>query len=435
MKPLWVRLLIWGGMLVCFGLGLNFFAGESIALIGLVVILSLLHVQHLRSILHFRRWLAAPDTTEIPDDFGEWSYLYADLYRLRQREAQAQHGLETALARFRGASAALPDGVILLDAQQRIEWCNATAERYLSVSLQRDAGIQITQLVRQPAFVAMMRGASQDNSVVLRMGSERALLSILSIPFNSHGQMLVIRDVSQMERASAILRDFVANVSHELRTPLTVIVGYLELLSSGPAPSLEMLQRQYGLMLDEAKRMSRLVADLLVLSRLEASQAIDGDEVVNVRALLTTLQEEAAALSAGKHQFELVIASEDKLLGAAEELHSAVGNLVFNAVRYTPAGGKICLHWRVEGETPILEVADNGIGIPKEHIPRLTERFYRVDRGRSSATGGTGLGLAIVKHVLLRHQACLKVTSEPGKGSRFIVHFPPARRVVPEVEV
>lgn len=432
MKQLWIRLLLWGGLLALLTTGAAFVVGPVYALLGLIAVLAIAHIQNLRSINHFRRWLKSPESIDIPDGFGEWSRLYADMYRLRQKEARAQQGLADSLSRFRGATAALPDGIVLLDQNNRIEWCNTAAERLLSIGLKRDSGLQITQLVRQPAFVALINGSSGDGDVVIRSSVDRTPLSIISVPFNTMGRLLLVRDVSQMERASAILRDFVANVSHELRTPLTVIVGYLELLESGPPPSPELLARQYGLMLGEAKRMSRLVADLLVLSRLEASQGIDGDEVVSVPALLNTLAEEARALSGNQHEVQVLVESSACLSGAAEELHSAFGNLVSNAVRYTPPGGRIILRWREVGEHAVLSVEDNGIGIPKDHIPRLTERFYRVDRGRSSATGGTGLGLAIVKHVLLRHQAQLSITSDPGKGSCFSVRFPESRKVVDE---
>lgn len=430
MKRIWPRILLWGSMLGLLGGALGFFFGAAAGLAAVVAVLAVAHVQNLRSINHFRRWLAAPESTEIPDGFGEWSRLYADMYRLRQKEAKAQQGLEDALARFRGATAAMPDGIVLLDQHNRIEWCNRAAEEMLAIGLRRDAGLAIAQLVRQPAFVALINGSAQEGGVVIRTPKEKIPLSVVSVPFNTQGRLLLVRDVSQMERATAILRDFVANVSHELRTPLTVIVGYLELLADGQTPSPDILARQYGLMLGEAKRMSRLVADLLVLSRLEASQGLEGDEVVNVPALLQTLAEEARALSAEKHEVSLNLMCDDGLTGAAEELHSAFGNLVSNAVRYTPPGGKITLHWEHQEGRPVFRVEDNGIGIPREHIPRLTERFYRVDKSRSSATGGTGLGLAIVKHVLLRHQAQLEVTSKPGQGSCFAVRFPASRRVV-----
>lgn len=432
MKALWLRILLWALLLGTISAALAHFVGWTRAWAALAAWLGLMHVQNLRSITHFRRWLTAPETTEIPDGFGEWSRLYADMYRLRQKEARAQQGLEDTLARFRGATAALPDGIVLLDEANRIEWCNLAAERMLAIHEGRDAGLPITQLVRQPGFVALINGSANEGGVVIRAAQDKTPLSILSVPFNTRGRLLLVRDVSQMERASAILRDFVANVSHELRTPLTVIVGYLELLADGPAPSPEMLARQYGLMLGEAKRMSRLVADLLVLSRLEASQGLEGDEVVNVPALLQNLAEEARALSGGQHEVVVQVDSDDCLSGAAEELHSAFGNLVSNAVRYTPPGGRIVLRWSEAGGQPLLAVEDNGIGIPKDHIPRLTERFYRVDRGRSSSTGGTGLGLAIVKHVLLRHQAQLSITSDPGKGSCFAVRFPVSRKVSAE---
>jgi two-component system phosphate regulon sensor histidine kinase PhoR len=234
------------------------------------------------------------------------------------------------------------------------------------------------------------------------------------------------RDVTQAERLDAVRRDFVANVSHELRTPLTVVNGFLETLLDSLPPLDDLRQRHLALMHEQAVRMSRLVEDLLMLSRLEAEATPLADEDIDMPALVAELAAEARALSAGRHQIAFDAGPMD-LRGSRDELRSAFGNLVSNAVRYTPSGGRISLSWRVQEEGAVFEVSDTGIGIAAEHLPRLTERFYRVDRSRSRETGGTGLGLAIVKHVLLRHHGRLQVDSALGQGSRFSAWLPAVR--------
>jgi two-component system phosphate regulon sensor histidine kinase PhoR len=246
-------------------------------------------------------------------------------------------------------------------------------------------------------------------------------------PFADTGTLLISTDVTERVRTELIHRDFIANVSHELRTPLTVITGFLEQFNSAAPPDGKAARTFLGLMAEQADRMNRLVADLLALSRLENSDQPPRDETVDVPALLESLRTEALALSAGKHQIEIAETSASKLRGSTDELRSAFGNLLFNAVRYTPAEGKITLAWRKVDGAPTFSVTDTGIGIPAEHIPRLTERFYRVDKGRSTAAGGTGLGLAIVKHVLARHGGSLHIQSVPGQGSTFSARLPADR--------
>ena len=257
------------------------------------------------------------------------------------------------------------------------------------------------------------------------------MLSLKLRPFSDGRKLLVSFDVTQIERADTTRRDFIANVSHELRTPLTVIHGFLEHMSDAPVMPAEQARRHIALMVQQSDRMLKLVDDLLMLSRLEGGDSPTREEVVDIHALAQGLADDARALSAGKHQIEVDVFEGACIMGGADELRSAFGNLVSNAVRYTPPGGRITLAWRInEQGGGVFSVSDSGIGIAAEHIPRLTERFYRVDRGRSRETGGTGLGLAIVKHVSLRHQAMLEIHSEPGTGSEFRIVFPPWRSEV-----
>jgi len=379
-----------------------------------------------------RAWLDAPELHTIPDGSGAWSEVFSRLQALRKKERRQHLELGNALERFRLAAEALPDGVILLDDAFHIGWLNPAACRHFSLDPARDIGTLISQLIRKSEFhdlLTVFRSKRLTQPTQLRVGTNgnERVFSLQLIAFADAGILLLSTDVTERERTEAVHRDFIANVSHELRTPLTVISGFLEQFNAPEPPQGEAARRFHHMMAEQAERMNRLVADLLTLSRLENSDQPPRDECVDVSALIEALQREAEAVSAGKHNIEIAEVSVGKLRGSADELRSAFGNLVFNAVRYTPEGGRIILSWHAVAGAPTFAVTDSGIGIPSEHIPRLTERFYRVDKGRSSATGGTGLGLAIVKHVLARHGGELEIQSVPGKGSTFSARLPRER--------
>jgi two-component system phosphate regulon sensor histidine kinase PhoR len=325
----------------------------------------------------------------------------------------------------------LPEGVVILGEADRIEWCNPQAEQHFGLDNQRDIGQQITYLARQPEFVQYLAKNNYTEPLVLRGTRHDGLvLSIKLIAYGGSKRLLISRDITHLERIETMRRDFVANVSHELRTPLTVVNGFVETMQDMPTLENDMSRRALLLMGDQTKRMENLVNDLLTLSRLENEQNVLPEEKVDVPDLMRTLLEEGRSLSNGKHQLHLELASEARLGGCGNELHSAFGNLVTNAIRYTPQGGDIVLRWTEQpGGQMQFSVKDSGIGIAPQHISRLTERFYRVDRSRSRETGGTGLGLAIVKHIAIRHQAQLNITSEEGKGSTFSIVFPAKRRI------
>lgn len=388
------------------------------------------YVFHLLQLSRLTRWLDQSQRLQVatvPESYGAWGDAFAALYRLRREEEAGRERLEVSLERLSQAAEALPDGIVLLNAEMHIEWCNQAARQHLGVDPLRDRGMPITHMVREPDFAAYLQDEGRSEPVVLRNSAPPVqFLSLTLIPFAESGRLLISRDITAIERADTVRRDFVANISHELRTPLTVIVGFLEGLAAGDSVDPQSLARHYALMFEQALRMERLVKDLLTLSALEDPRPPSRDDLVDVPALLATLVEEGRALSAGSHSLTLEIAGGN-LQGGREELRSAFSNLISNAIRYTPKGGKIALRWSPRNGLPTFEVADNGIGIAPEHIQRLTERFYRVDKGRSSATGGTGLGLAIVKHILIRHQAKLEIESTPGKGSCFRAVFPRAR--------
>jgi two-component system phosphate regulon sensor histidine kinase PhoR len=400
------------------------------ALIGFSVLLLALLLHHFRNLSLLHAWLSQKGLPPVPDGSGVWEEIFAGLARLVRRQTQIESRLSAALDRFQQAAAALPEGVIILDEADRIEWCNPRAETHFGLDSQRDGGQLLTHLLRYPQFVEYLDTRQFSEPLVLRVSrnDNELVLSIQLVPYGGSEKLLLSRDITRWERMETTRRDFVANVSHELRTPLTVLNGFLETLADLPKPDPELTRRSITLMAEQTVRMNRLVEDLLTLSRLEGTHTPLRDELVDVPQLCQNLLRDAQALSAGRHRVNARIDHQDGLLGSPDELRSAFTNLISNAVRYTPEGGEIELSWSSRGGEPVFAVRDTGIGIEPHHIPRLTERFYRVDRSRSRATGGTGLGLAIVKHVLSRHQAHLEVNSEPGRGSTFSVVFPAARR-------
>jgi two-component system, OmpR family, phosphate regulon sensor histidine kinase PhoR len=391
------------------------------ALACLLLLLLLAH--HLRHLEQLRRWAASTHLEPVPEGTGVWSGVFDALYR-RERTATRRRGrLARLLARSRQAGRALPYGVAILDHEYRIVWCNDSSESHFGIRLAEDRRQIITHLVRQPDFVAYL--AAADYAKPLELRAAERILAVQFVPYADGQWLLLSRDVTQAARLEAMRRDFVANVSHELRTPLTVLVGFLETLRDLDL-SAERAREYLRLMTEQGERMQHIIDDLLMLSTLEAAPEPAFDTRVDVPALLQRLQEAAQALSAGRHH--ILASGEDfDILGAENEITSAFSNLISNAVRYTPAGGEVRITWRKLAEGAEFVVQDTGRGIAPEHIPRLTERFYRVDRGRSRETGGTGLGLAIVKHALARHQAALVIQSELGHGSRFAAHFPERR--------
>jgi two-component system phosphate regulon sensor histidine kinase PhoR len=409
------------------GVLFNPWAGFAALAIGAAAIIGF----HLANVQRLGDWSAAPLDAPVPEGSGPWKAAFAALHKRVRLRTTYQRELAQTIERFRSAAEAIPDGMVVIDMANRIRWANTAALAQFGLDPRGDQGQPLANLVRQPDFIRYLDAGDFSDSILV--DSQRAsgvTLQIQIVPFGVEERLVISRDVTRLEAVSRMRRDFIANISHELKTPLTVVSGFIETLQDldlEPRQRIRFLQ----LMHEQAKSMQRLVDDLLTLSALESEQNALQEAVVPVAPLLLERAADARALSAGQHVFELDLgdAATVSLRGNREELASAFGNLVSNAIRYTPAGGTIRLGWRTAADgRGIFSVTDSGIGIAPEHIPRLTERFYRVDRSRSRATGGTGLGLAIVKHVLLRHQAELGIASEPGKGSRFSVRLP-ARRV------
>ncbi len=398
-------------------------AGLWVAVLGLVILLLI----HLRYAILLAAWLEHPRLEDVPDGWGVWADVFARLYRTQRATAQNERQLLENEERFRRTISALPEGIVLIDTTLQIDWCNPVAQQHLGVSLRADQGLRITNLVRDPEFVGYMTSARFDSPLVFQPIARPGLtLEVRIVEFEAARSILITRDITQRERVDAVRRDFIANVSHELRTPLTVVNGFLETLIDAQSEDGTTRQHHLQLMHEQAQRMHRLVEDLLTLSRLESRETPVADETVDVRQLVREVADEARALSLGRHQIDVDL-TPGFVLGSREELRSAFANIVSNAVRYTPDGGVISLAWREDASGGRFEVSDTGLGVAPEDIPRLTERFYRVDKSRSRETGGTGLGLAIVKHVLLRHGGYLDVRSEFGRGSTFSAVLPVER--------
>ena len=373
------------------------------------------------------RWLRHRNFIEPPDLGGAWADVVTQVVRLHRRKRFHKQRLIQLFRELRRSTAAMPDGVIILNASREIMWFNRTAGRLLDLRRKVDIGLRIDNLIRAPDFIRYLEQGDFSEPVYITwpVGSELNL-SIQMIPYGGGQQMMLVRDVTRQTKLEAMRKDFVANASHELRSPLTVISGYLDSLSEDGAldPS---WAGPIGEMRRQAERMNAIVHDLLELSKLESGDKEAGEGLVDVAGMLALLRKEVLALPSHPKEVVLMLDSTAKLLGEEAEIHSAFSNLVANAVKYTPPEGMIEIRWWTDDAGGHLAVRDTGIGIAAEHIPRLTERFYRADPGRARQHGGSGLGLAIVKHALQRHGGRLEIESEEGKGSTFTCHFPRRR--------
>jgi two-component system phosphate regulon sensor histidine kinase PhoR len=366
------------------------------------------------------RWIDSGQRVPAVTGTGIWAEIQHQIARRRLSSFTEKRNLVGLLRAFRDAAAALPDAVIALDNDHRIQWFNRAARTLLGLEYPQDIGGHVTNLLRAPRLVDWLRAGATDPLLDLPApGDENVRLNLRLIRYAGDQALLIARDVSQLMRLEQVRRDFVANVSHELRTPLTVVHGYLDLIEPEQMQEYEPILRELR---NQSRRMTQIVEDLLTLSRLEAQNEIL-TERVGMRPLLEALRREAVGLSQGQHTIGVELIGTHDLRGSINDLHSAFSNLVSNAVRYTPAGGRITLRWESDASGGRLSVIDTGQGIPAPHLPRLTERFYRVSTSRSRETGGTGLGLSIVKHVLQLHQARLEISSEIGVGSTFACVF------------
>lgn len=409
-----IILLNWGAQWAIFA---------SVLLISIPLVYSYINLARLQNAIQ----LNSVEMMSLPNGF--WADVLFRLQRLVKSLKQRMRSIEQQHDRFIEAFQASPNGILMLDENDQIEWCNAIAESFFGLNFKRDALQRINFLIRRPEFVQYINKRNFDEPLLLeRMGPNSSLSLLLQLfPFGNQRHLLLVQNVTDLQKTDAMRRDFVANVSHEMRTPITVLMGFLETVQT---LDLEKGQRDqyFEMMMSQAQRMKSLVEDLLTLANLEANSLPAANNGVNVETLMALLRNDAEALSKGKHSFSFEVLDPSSLLGDEREILSAFSNLVSNAIRYTPDSGAIDVKWKLNAEGQgEFSVNDSGPGIASEHLSRLTERFYRVDRSRSRDTGGTGLGLAIVKHIASRHQAQLIIESTPGKGSTFILRFPKER--------
>ena len=358
-----------------------------------------------------------------PDGKGGWEPIFYGIYQMQQRNRKRRRELGQLIKRFRSGAESLPDAVVMMTTDGNIFWCNRHAQHLLGFRWPEDNGQHIFNLLRYPDFTRYFTVRRYEQALTLELNSGE-IVEFRILPYTEGQLLMVARDVTEKRRLEKARRDFFANVSHELRTPLTVIQGYLEVMDDQDGTSVAN-KKAINVMQEQAYRMDNLVKQLLQLSRIEIAPHINLDEQVNIPVILKMLEQEALSLSHGQHQFTFNIDEKLCVHGNEEQLRSAVANLVYNAINHTPEGTQIRVDWQRTSSGARFSVSDNGPGIPAEHIPRLTERFYRVDKARSrQGGGGTGLGLAIVKHAVQHHSSQLMVKSQVGKGSEFSFTLP-----------
>lgn len=386
------------------------------------VLLLLINYTHL---VRLNNWLWHSKKITPPNASGIWGYIYDGIYYMQRRNRNKRKQLGELIRRFREGAEALPDATVVLDNEGHIVWCNRLARIELGLNWPEDLDRRIDNLVRHPEFVRFFNDERRGDAIVVESPVNiDKLLEYRMMPYGESHSLLIARDVTQVNQLEQMRKDFVANVSHELRTPLTVLTGYLEMLKEGQQMPANFMEKAYEEMEVQSHRMQNLVEQLLTLSRIEANTERVYEKVVNVPALLGTIEAEAGSLNKDKqHRITFEVDSSLYMYGLETELRSAFSNLIFNAIKYTPPQGEIKVKWFRDNGGARFSVTDNGEGIPEEHLSRLTERFYRVDKARSRKTGGTGLGLSIVKHVLSHHNSRLEINSEPGQGSEFAFSF------------
>ncbi|MBB86849.1 MAG: phosphate regulon sensor histidine kinase PhoR [Abyssibacter sp.] len=416
------RIVLWAALGMAVGVLL-----ESMAW-GLVAAIAPYAFWHTVQAYRLTKWLSGGRLSEIPEATGLWGAIFEGIYSLKRRNRKRKRRLAAIVSEFQASTAALPDAAVVINRDDEIVWFNHSAGRLLGFGTQRDVGQRIGFLLRSPDFNRYIESGEYDGGVeIAAPNNEHVTLNVRLVPYGNQQRLLIARDVSHLHRLEQTRRDFVANASHELRTPLTVLSGYIDMMEQETGEELAAWRMPVTEMRNQALRMQRIITDLLKLARLESATLDVGLEPIDVAEVIRELEDEARELSQGKHELLFEIEPDIQLTGRRSELYSCLSNLVFNALQYTPSGGRIEVRWWRDERGAHFSVRDTGIGVSTRDLPRLTERFYRVDVARSRETGGTGLGLAIVKHALERHQGELEIESEEGKGSCFTCHFPAER--------
>lgn len=376
-------------------------------------------------ISRFERWISTGGRSKYPKTTGIWEEIYYHVYRIKKNEKRRKKKLSKMIDQFRQSTEALPDAAVVLGAHDEIEWANKAARDVFGLQ-PTDKGQRIPNLIRYPEFIAYLKSGNYQEAVTLPSPVDRRMtLEVRIVPYGAGLRLLLAQDVTQLKKMERMRKDFVANVSHELRTPLTVLKGYLETLQDLDDGHSPLLTSSFQQMQGQTERMQHLVDDLLLLTRLETQQK--KSQCVDVPALLKQICTEGDAFENTSERIELTLETAARIVGDEQELRSAFTNLLGNALKYSPPDTVVKVRWFQTSESVALAIEDRGEGIAKTEIPRVTERFYRVEIKRPKKVNGTGLGLAIVKHVLMRHDAHLHINSELGKGSCFICHFPVGR--------
>ncbi len=423
-KTFWV-----GISLIAISIAIWAIAGAIAALAFLCLSLIVYIASHIHWIHQLYVWLQDPSLNNVPEGSGIWENVFSALFQQQRKNYRAEAELESALEGFKRATNALPDGIVVLNHRNEVEWCNPPAELLLGLELYKDVNQPVQNLVRYGEFIHYLNAQDYREPIIVKsIRNAESTLQIQLIVFGTAQKLLICRDISVQEKIDTMRRDFIANVSHELRTPLTVVGGFLETMVDGEDIVTESTKHYFDMMITQTNRMRLIIEDLLTLSKIESNNEAPERTIINMQKTLSMIQGDANALSNGKHQITLDAVEGVDIKGSQAELISAFTNLASNAIRYTPDGGPIHISWALDSNRQaVFSVKDAGIGIEAQHIDRLTERFYRVDNSRSRDTGGTGLGLAIVKHILNRHKARLSITSNIGEGSTFSITFPESR--------
>ncbi|WCN15294.1 phosphate regulon sensor histidine kinase PhoR [Marinomonas mediterranea] len=426
MKRIWKQALLnWFiGLIATFAIG---FALSQIAIALLLYVLISLAWQ-MYQLYQFHSWLRRSGKASPPETSGIWGEVFDAVYRLQKKQRKSKRKMRQALNRIENSTAALKEGVIMADNQGNLEWWNNSAGQFLGLVRPVDRSQAITNIVRNPDFYRYFTQKRFGEPLIIKSpAKEGAFLEIQTTLYDQNDHLIFIRDVTRLQLLEQMRKDFVANASHELKTPLTVIKGYLETLGMFKDNLPQSMQRGIDNMADQSERMENLIEDLLLLSRLESNDKRENDTWLQVSDIFTAIEKMAQPILHPDHTLSFSVEEGAQVHGSYNELYSAFSNLVVNAIKYSPNGGEINVRWESDDVSGCFAVQDEGLGIDPRYIPRLTERFFRVDKGRSSKTGGTGLGLAIVKHVLLHHSAKLQIRSQPNYGSTFSCHFPANR--------
>ena len=431
MQDIRLRIFIFISLIFLLSIVVSKLFGFDVAVIFFIISLIIYLISHIFWLNELSKWLDKPRASEIPDGKGIWQDIFSKIYKNYRFDTKSKKDLTTAMEQFVQAADALLDGVVSLNDSNEIIWCNKRAQLMFGIHPKKDLNKPIHHIFRNSEFKKYLDGENYETPLQIDTENYINHIEVKIIPFGRYQKLLTARDISAMLKNELVRKEFVSNFTHELKTPLTVITGFIETLDQ-PKNSLSKDTKEiFTLMSDQANRMKDLINDLLLLSNIEASLNKNRSEKISVKRLFENIKVSTTKINKKKQKIKFEIDNELNIYGSKSEIQSAFTNLISNAVRYTPEKGNILITWHLINNLPIMEVTDSGVGIPKNKINRITERFYRVDEDRSRSSGGTGLGLSIVKNIMLQHQGQLEISSELNNGSTFKLIFPKDRIIKP----